>query len=80
MVIDNIFHFVHACTSSSGLSDKWEKILRRQHIKIIVSVCMLVVIQEIYLYISFCCFLLLKLLIMLFSSVVKPGILAEGGL
>ena len=33
---------------SSGFSDEWEKIVRVQHIKIILSVSMLIVVQEIY--------------------------------
>ena len=38
---------------SSGFSDEWEKIIRVQHIKIIFSVSMLIVLQEIYIYISY---------------------------
>ena len=32
---------------SSGFSDEWEKIVRVQHIKMIFSVSMLIVLQEI---------------------------------
>jgi len=38
---------------SSGFSDEWEKIVRIQHIKIIFSVSMLIILQEIYIYIYY---------------------------